>query len=432
MILPIKIGSRASKLAIAQVREIIRLLGGDIPYELVVFETRGDKDKITPLTAQPADNFFTDALDEALIKGAIQVAVHSAKDLPRQIQPGLEIYALTKTIDDRDAWVGACAFKDLPKGANVGTSSLLRQKQIKCLRSDLNTVDIRGTIEERLALLKQGKVDGIVIAACALKRLGLEQEIKEILPWEGMALQGQLAVVGRSTDTVLRDIFKKIDVRLRYGNKKVLYLGTNPGLYQRLGSIIHWPMINVTPVVLDEGQRIKLIKDFTLADIIVITSRFGGECFLNAIAGEILSAKKFAVIGEHTAAFFRKRGITPFIIGKEETAEGLLNDILLVMDVKDKRILFPRSSLPNPFLKDALTEKGAQVTEWAIYENVKPPKRDLPAIAIDQVIFTSPSTVKNFIVDYATIPDDWDIIAKGPVTARALEDAGYKPTLLLT
>ena len=69
--------------------------------------------------------------------------------------------------------------------------------------------------------------------------------------------------------------------------------------------------------------------------------------------------------------------------------------------------------------------------EWAIYENVKPPKRDLPAIPIDQVIFTSPSTVKNFLNDHDTIPAHWDILAKGPVTAQALKEAGYEPTALL-
>ena len=106
--------------------------------------------------------------------------MHSAKDLPQRIPVGLEIFALTETLDDRDAWVGLRAFADLPKGAKAGTSSILRQKQIKQLRPDVHIVDIRGTIEERIELVKQGKADGIVVAACALKRLGLKKEIKEI------------------------------------------------------------------------------------------------------------------------------------------------------------------------------------------------------------------------------------------------------------
>ena len=227
----LKIGSRPSRLAIAQVQEILGSVGayGHTPlqYELITFKTQGDKDKKTSLTRQPGDDFFTDTLDQALLKDDIDIAVHSAKDLPQRIPVGLEIFALTETLDDRDAWVGLRAFADLPKGAKAGTSSILRQKQIKQLRPDVHIVDIRGTIEERIELVKQGKVDGIVVAACALKRLGLKKEIKEIFPWEGMALQGQLAVVGRAKDTALRNLFKAIDVRTRYG--KVILAGAGPG-----------------------------------------------------------------------------------------------------------------------------------------------------------------------------------------------------------
>ena len=94
-------------------------------------------------------------------------------------------------------------------------------------------------------------------------------------------------------------------------------------------------------------------------------------------------------------------------------------------DLKGKRILFPRSSLPNPFLKEALIALGADVSEITIYENIKPPKRDLPSVNIDGVIFTSPSTVRNFLIDYGRIPKTWQIMAKGPVTLKTLQEAGY-------
>ncbi|MBI3315301.1 MAG: uroporphyrinogen-III C-methyltransferase, partial [Candidatus Omnitrophica bacterium] len=647
-----------------------RARGGGDNFEIVTFVTQGDKDKKTSLTRQPGDDFFTDTLDQALLKGGIDIAVHSAKDLPQHIPAGLEIFTLTETLDDRDAWVGPCAFADLPKGAKVGTSSILRQKQIKELRPDVNIIDIRGTIEERIELVKQGKVNGIVVAACALKRLGLEKKIKEIFPWEGMPLQGQLAVVGRTKDTALRNLFKAIDVRTRYGkvvlagagpgdpdlvtvkavkalkkadcvfydyladtrllnyapgaehiyagkrkgkqtfsqeklsrmlkekamagknvvrlkggdplvfgrgadeitylrsyhvpvsvvpgissatgipadlmvpltargiassvafisgheegegtayakpitipkadtivflmgltkldmivaslqkagwpdttpimiiskgtrpderivkgtladikalaeksalkppaliitgatvnfyqnvpDKNILYLGTNPSHYRKFGTIIHWPAIDIKPASFDEKQRNKLKKDLARADLVVLTSRFGVECFMKTLKGETFADKKFAAIGAHTADCLLEHGIIPFVVAQEETAQGLFKALLGVVDVKGKHILFPRSSLPNPFLKDALTESGAKVMEWIIYENIKPPKRDLPDISIDQVIFTSPSTVKNFLADYGTIPAHWDILAKGPVTAKALKEAGYQPTALLT
>ena len=93
------------------------------------------------------------------------------------------------------------------------------------------------------------------------------------------------------------------------------------------------------------------------------------------------------------------------------------------MDLKDKRVLFPRSSLPNPFLKEVLRAQGAIVDEITIYENTKPPKQELPSIKIEGVIFTSPSTVRNFLMDYGTIPASWEIIAKGPVTLKILQAA---------
>src|SRR6185295_6086974 len=102
-----------------------------------------------------------------------------------------------------------------------------RQQSIKELNPALEIVDIRGTIEERLTLVEQGKCDGIVVAAAALKRLGLENKIKDIFMWEAPPLQGQLAVVGRPGDVELKKIFSAIDVRKKYG--KVTLVGAGPG-----------------------------------------------------------------------------------------------------------------------------------------------------------------------------------------------------------
>ena len=103
----------------------------------------------------------------------------------------------------------------------------MRQKQILQMRPDVTIVNIRGTIQERIQLVKEGKVDGVVVAACALKRLKLDAEIKDIFSWEGMPLQGQLAVVGRQGDYELDNLFERIDVRRRYG--KVTLVGAGPG-----------------------------------------------------------------------------------------------------------------------------------------------------------------------------------------------------------
>ena len=153
--------------------------------------------------------------------------MHSAKDLPQKLNDGLSIYALTSSPDETDAFVGAKSFYELKDGAKIGTSSLIRQEQVKKLNPKVKIVDIRGTIEERIQLVDQGVCDGIIVATIALKRLGLENKITDIMPWEGAALQGQLAVVGRSDDEELKSLFSAIDVRREYGN--VCLLGAGPG-----------------------------------------------------------------------------------------------------------------------------------------------------------------------------------------------------------
>ena len=226
----IRVGSRASRLAKVQVEEVLDLLtraGLKVDYEAVTFDTAGDKDRTTPLTTNPADDFFTDTLDKALLDGKIDIAVHSAKDLPKLLCKGLDIIALTESIDDTDAFIGRMKFNALPKGAKVGTSSPVRQQGIKELRPDLVAVDIRGNIEERLRQFKEGKFDGIIAATCALKRLALEKQITELLPWEATPLQGQLAVTARSHSYALKRLFAPLDVRRRYG--KVTLVGAGPG-----------------------------------------------------------------------------------------------------------------------------------------------------------------------------------------------------------
>jgi len=234
MNLPVKIASRSSPLALAQVEEVIRVIATlskakgkqSFTYEILKFETSGDKDKTTPVT-HSRDDFFTDTLDQALLEGKADIAIHSAKDLPQHLHEGLKIFALTQILDDKDAWVGRVRWQDLPLDARVGTSSVLRQKQILQMRPDVTIVNIRGTIGERLQLIKTGKVDGFVTAACALKRLKLESEIKDIFPWEGKPAQGQLAVVGRQNDQKLENLFSAIDARRGYG--KVTLVGAGPG-----------------------------------------------------------------------------------------------------------------------------------------------------------------------------------------------------------
>ncbi|MBL8013256.1 MAG: uroporphyrinogen-III C-methyltransferase [Candidatus Omnitrophica bacterium] len=668
----IRFGSRQSPLAVVQVQEIVCLLKNQVipfSYTLTTFQTAGDIDKTTALTKNIQDDFFTNTLDEALLSGSIDVAIHSAKDLPQKLNPNLVIAALTPCLDDSDAFVGNTPFEDLPARATIGTSSFLREGAIKSLRPDVTIVNIRGTIQERLEKVNQGKLDGIIVATCALMRLKLDHLIKSIFPWEGTPLQGQLAVVCRRDDVKSIAVFQHLDQRRRYGavyltgagpgdpalitlkaidvlktadcvfydylvhpallkyavraehiyagkrkgthsirqsdlcrlirlkamagktvvrlkggdpfifgrgweelnylrgyhipvevipgissatglpsilgvpltargvsssvsfisahshdessqqagpleipktetvvvfmgltklaeivkcfcaqgwskdtpvmlisqgsrrsqrtvqgtlktilsvvtgesieppalilvgktvdfyqpssgQKAYLFTGTHPKEYLGLGKIIPWPMIRIQSTRITEKARKKILQALSQAQLVLLTSEYAVDHFQNFLKHEGLQiksidGKEFAVIGTFTAQALLDHGAVPRFIPATETAQGVYTELKKRMRLKGLKIIYPRSSLPNPFLKEALLKSGAEVFEFAVYENIKPQRRPLPDEKIDGIIFTSPSTVHNFLKDYKKIPASWEILCKGPVSQKALAARGY-------
>lgn len=224
----LKVISRYSQLAKLQVEEVFKQLP-DHQYKLTDIKTIGDKDKETPLIGNDVADFFTREIDEAILRGEFDISVHSAKDLPFPLADGLSIYALTEADDKSDALVsrGNKTLGTLPIGSKIGTSSEQRRIQLLALRPDLQLVSIRGTIEERLKAIDDGKIDALVVATCALNRLGLEQQITEILPFAAHALQGNLAIVGKSNNDEIENIFKPLDILQNYG--KITTVGFGPG-----------------------------------------------------------------------------------------------------------------------------------------------------------------------------------------------------------
>ncbi len=203
-----RIGTRTSPLALKQVEEILtdlRKFHPDFKAEIVGIETYGDRDKTTPISRIEGTDFFTRDIDKALLKGDIDFAVHSAKDLPGTLKEGLIVAVLTKSIDPYDVLVsnGNLKLYELKHGAKIGTSSLRRKIQLKQYRYDFNIVDIRGNIGERLKILNETDFDAIVIAAVGLVRLGLGHRITQRIPFEILRphlLQGKLALVARRND----------------------------------------------------------------------------------------------------------------------------------------------------------------------------------------------------------------------------------------
>lgn len=199
----LKLGARDSRLSRAQVEEFF-LEFPHLVFEAIWFKTTGDLDQKTSLRTLEKTDFFTKELDLALLAREIDIAVHSAKDLPDPLSPGLVLAVLTKGVDPSDVLVFN---KELPLGGRVGTSSLRREKNILEWRPDLKCIDIRGTIEQRLALLDEGHVEGIVMAEAALIRLQWTHRKRMKFPGETAPLQGRLAVVCREEDL---DLFNLI------------------------------------------------------------------------------------------------------------------------------------------------------------------------------------------------------------------------------
>lgn len=214
-----KIGTRKSPLALRQVEEIaqkLRRFYPDFKYEIIGIHTYGDKDKATPISDIEGSDFFTREIEEALLRGEVDFAVHSAKDMPEPLPKGLAVAALTKSIDPYDALVskGNLKLDALRAGAKVGASSQRRKEQLEKYRWDLEIVDVRGTIQERLEKLDKDGLDAIVVAACALVRLGLEHKISQRLPFGALTphpLQGSLAVEVRQSNRELVELLKVID-----------------------------------------------------------------------------------------------------------------------------------------------------------------------------------------------------------------------------
>lgn len=199
-----RIGTRASALALAQAGTVARAIGG---AELVNITTTGDLDR-----AALDKERWTRELDRALLDGDIDLAVHSAKDVPAVLPAGLEIVSTPKRASALDSLCGAPGLSSLAAGARVGTSSVRRTAQLVALRDDIEVVELRGNVDTRLARLAAGDYDAIVLASAGLRRLGRsdasDAELTELVPAAG---QGALAITARSGDDDAIAAARRID-----------------------------------------------------------------------------------------------------------------------------------------------------------------------------------------------------------------------------
>ncbi|MBO3762488.1 hydroxymethylbilane synthase [Ciceribacter sp. L1K22] len=223
---PFRIGTRGSPLALAQTYETRdRLMATHgLPadsFEIVVLSTAGDRITDRALSEIGGKGLFTQELEEQLLSGELDLAVHSSKDMPTKLQDGLHLCAFLPREDPRDAFVGRTAktLMELPQGATIGSSSLRRQALIRRLRPDINVITFRGLVDTRLRKLEEGQVDATLLAYAGLRRLGkhdVPTELLDPVEFPPAPAQGAICIESRVGDPRVETLLAAINHRETY------------------------------------------------------------------------------------------------------------------------------------------------------------------------------------------------------------------------
>lgn len=217
----IRIATRGSPLALAQAREVQQRLEtahgpGRHAFEIRAIKTTGDRIQDRPLSEAGGKGLFTKEIEEALLAGEADIAVHSMKDMPTELPAGLTVTCFLPREDVRDAFIGrtAASLRDLPRGAVVATSALRRQAQVKHLRPDISVVAMRGNVETRLRKLDEGAADATLLAMAGLNRLGLAGRATAPVPVDDMlpaVAQGAIGIETRTDDLAMARLLAPIN-----------------------------------------------------------------------------------------------------------------------------------------------------------------------------------------------------------------------------
>jgi hydroxymethylbilane synthase len=266
----LRLGTRGSALALRQASEVARLiLAGhpDVTVDTRVIRTTGDHVSATSVARIESTGLFTREIEEALLEGAIDIAVHSLKDLPTRLAGGLTLAAVLERADPRDVLVAppGTRLADLPPGSRIGTSSVRRRAQVLAYRPGVAILDVRGNVPTRLARLDRGEYDALVLARAGLQRLGLDARVAEVIEPEIVlpaAGQGALAVQARSNDDRVSAIVKGLDhrpSRLATTAERAFLARLDGGCQAPVGALGTWvdDMLTLTGAVATRrGERV--------------------------------------------------------------------------------------------------------------------------------------------------------------------------------
>lgn len=394
------IGSRGSQLALWQARWVearLRELGVETTLEII--KTTGDKITDVPLAKVGSKGLFTKEIEEALLDGRIDLAVHSLKDLPTILPDGLAVAAIPERETPFDALIGS-TLSGLAHGARVGTSSLRRSAQLKRLRPDLVLEPVRGNLDTRLRKLDEGQYDAILLAAAGLRRLGWGHRITELLPAEVMCPavgQGALAIETRTGPNPAFDICSQLDhapTRAAVTAERAVLASLGGGCQVPIGA-------HATVEVGTVSLRAAVIHPD------------GDPLFLDQSSGPVQEA---AALGAAAATRLLDQG-----------ARAILTSVYAGdLPLAGRRVLVTRAQSQAGTLSAKLRALGADVIELPVIE-ISPLEFTPPGWAsYHWAIFTSANAVDCFFRRVA--PDAGPrLCAIGPATAAALQARGLTP-----
>jgi len=289
------IGTRGSRLALWQaewVQARVRALEPGLAVSLKTITTTGDQILDTPLATIGGKGLFVKEIEEALLRGEIDLAVHSMKDVPTRLPEGLAILAIPERDDPRDALIsrGGLTLAQLPVGACIGTSSLRRQAQVLHVRPDLTIQMLRGNLDTRLRKLDAAEYDAIILAAAGLRRLGWSDRVTEYLAPEVCLPaigQGALALEGRSDDVFVRELAG----RLEHGPTRVAVTAER-ALLERLEGGCQTPIAAYATMT---GESEAMNADAQLSLNAVVASVNGSRLIRDTIQGPVAEAQTLGV-----------------------------------------------------------------------------------------------------------------------------------------
>ncbi|HEY0196119.1 MAG TPA: hydroxymethylbilane synthase [Methanobacterium sp.] len=289
-----KVGTRGSRLAMVQTEHILKELS-EITHEKVeveIIKTTGDKIRDSQLYNMDVKGIFTKELDKAVIEGEVDFAVHSLKDLPTELVDGLEVVSVPPRESPREALISPYVWDEIPEGATLGTSSLRREAFINHHQKNVNIKSIRGNVETRINKVLNGEYQGIILAEAGLKRLGLEEHIKQVFSAEYFtpaAGQGALAIVARE-DSNFRDVLEKLN-----HTPSAQEVKAEKTVLEELGGGCQWPL---GANAYSEGDKLHLYA--------ILLTRQGDVVSKVNLSGPLSDAQK---LGEEAAKIIKEDSI---------------------------------------------------------------------------------------------------------------------------